>query len=196
MFKKVLFFAGVSLLCAQAHAGLWDTISGWFGGGEKPSAEQTEQQASAAADEAANKTSDMVQKGIQLIPLLTSTLGVSDGQAKGGMGAILQAAQVLLSGSDYGTLLKGIPNAASLLDAAPKLTGATADKAGGLLDTAMQAAAEQSDTVKAGSQLLSQFKQLGLGADMIPKFTQTANQYLQQNDQTEAASLIETIKGL
>ncbi len=191
MLKKVLFMIGVSVLCAQAHAGIWDTITGWFGSEEsKAEAQATEVIQEAAPKEQTTNTATLIQKGVELIPLLTQTLGVSNGQAQGGMGAILQAAQVLLSGTEYGKLAGAIPNVSSLISAAPKLMN-TEGKSNGLMDAALQTAAEHSDTVKAGSQLLSQFKDLGLSADMIPKFTQTTNDYLKQKGQSEAASLIQ-----
>lgn len=187
--KKILFAVGIAMLCTQAQADWWDSITDFFGGEE-----EIHEQATASSSE--NTTADMIQKGIALIPLLTQNLGVSDGQAKGGMGSILQAAKLLLSGTEYGTLLNSIPNASALLELAPALSQKGDSESAGLMDMAMKAASENSDSVKAGAQLLSQFKSLGLSADMIPKFTETAGQFLKQTDASEAASLLQKVTSL
>jgi len=189
MYFRIMSVLLICSLCANANAGLWDTISAFFG-----SEESTQQESQKSSD---SSTQDMIQKGVSLIPLLTQTLGVSDDQAKGGMGSLLQAAKLLLSGTDYGKLLSGIPNASSLINLAPAMskTG-DSDSSGGLLGSAMDIAASQNDTMKAGTQLLSQFEQLGLSADMIPKFANTANKYFEDSNNTESLGLLDKISAM
>lgn len=182
--KKILFVIVVSIACTQAHAGWWDSITDFFGG-DQPNQTQT-------ASTPSDKTSGMIQKGVALIPLLTQVLGVSENQAQGGMGSILQAAKILLSGTEYETLINSIPNASSLIDMAPK----SDSEAGGLMNKALSALGENNETIKAGTQLLSQFNSLDMSADMIPKFTETAGQFLKQSNASEAASLLKQLSNL
>lgn len=175
---KHLKIMAITLLLAsistQAHASWWDSIVSFFGGEE-------------TAEESAN--ADLVKTGLSLLPLLTQKLGVTESQAEGGMGALLQAAQLLLSNSEFSQLSSAIPAANSLMSSAPKASsGGTGDLTGALVGFA----AEQSETVKAGTQLVSQFESLGLGADMIPKFSGVAEEYLKKSDKADTASLLTT----
>ena len=89
-----------------------------------------------------------------LIKNLTSTLGVTPTQAIGGTAAILNDAKGNMKPSDFTTLTKQVPQAGSLLNAAPA----------GLLGL--------------GS-LGSQFSFLGMDASMIDKFSPLVLEYLQ-----------------
>lgn len=184
--KKILSIALICTISTQAHAGIWDTITGFFGGGEEVQTQTTPKIEEPKAD------ASLLTTGLQLLPLLTQTLGVTDGQAKGGMGAILQASQALLSKTEYGKLLGAIPNAQGLLAAVPALTGnqKDGDMKSKLISGAMGAAGETGGALKQGAELVSQFKSLGLGADMIPKFGNVAGDYLKTTDQPETSNLL------
>jgi hypothetical protein len=134
-------------------------------------------------------TADATQSAMALIPMLTQGLGVTEAQATGGMGSILQAAKGLMSGTDFGTLSSAIPNANSLLSAAPKVAPA---KKGDLLGGAMDMAGQLGKNTQIGQQLLSQFKSLGLSPDMISKFADVAVGYLQKGEVPQAADLLNT----
>jgi hypothetical protein len=135
----------------------------------------------------------MAQTGLQLLPLLTQSLGVTGAQATGGMGALLQAAQLLLSGTDFGVLAKAIPGAETMLSAAPAvMAAANGGGMGGMMNSAMKMVGDQSPQVKAGAQLLGQFKSLGMGAEMLPKFSDVGSNYLKQNGNAEASVLFIT----
>ncbi|MFT5888335.1 MAG: hypothetical protein ACI9BO_001153 [Zhongshania sp.] len=134
--------------------------------------------------------SSMAQTGLQLLPLLSQSLGVTGAQATGGMGALLQAAQLLLSGTDFGVLAKAIPGAETMLSAAPAVMAAA--NGGGIMNSAMKMVGDQNPQVKAGAQLLGQFKSLGMGAEMIPKFSDVGSNYLKQNGNAEASVLLNT----
>jgi len=56
-----------------------------------------------------------------LISMLTSKLGVTDGQAKGGMGSLLTLAKEKLSGGDFGKLTALLPQASKYMDTAKQL---------------------------------------------------------------------------
>lgn len=181
--KHTLLIATLAIATTSAQASLWDSVTSLFGG----STAEDQTTVAAPAEASANSTANMISTGLKLIPILTQTLGVTDGQAQGGMGALLQAAQVLMAGSDYSTLANAIPNASALLSAVP--TQQT-ESSGGLMDAAMKMASEQSDTVKVGADLVSQFKTLGMGAEMIPKFTEAAEGYLTESGSSDASGLL------
>lgn len=134
-------------------------------------------------------TADATASAMALIPMLTQGLGVTEAQATGGMGSLLQAAKGLMSGTDFGTLSSAIPNANSLLSAAPKVAPA---KKGDLLGGAMDMAGQLSKNTQIGQQLLGQFKALGLSPDMISKFADVAVGYLQKGEVPQAADLLST----
>jgi hypothetical protein len=131
--------------------------------------------------------SSMAQTGLQLLPRLSQSLGVTGAQATGGMGALLQAAQLLLSGTDFGVLAKAIPGAETMLSTAPAVMAAA--NGGGMMNSAMKILGDQNPQVKAGAQLLGQFKSLGMAAEMIPKFSDVGSNYLKQNGDAEASVL-------
>jgi hypothetical protein len=87
-----------------------------------------------------------------LIKTLTSQLNVTSNQATGGVGSMLTLAKEKLSGMDFNALTKLIPGTDTYMKAAKDLgavTGPVSDKAG----------------------LTSSFSKLGLGPDMVGKFT-------------------------
>lgn len=183
--KKTLCIALAGLISVQAHAGFWDSLTG----SDKKDEQQTTAAVSPSDVAITDESSSMTEAGMALIPMLTQSLGVNETQATGGMGSILQAAQGLLSGNDFSTLTSAIPNAESLLSAAPDVS---ADREGGgsLLSGAIGAASEYSANTKVGAQLLAQFKSLGLSPSMISKFTDVATRYLQNGEVPESADLL------
>ncbi len=182
--KKLILVASIALFSSHSHAGIFDVISGWFGGDEEKIAEQPATPSAATA----SPESSMVSVGLQLLPMLMQQLNISESQASGGMGALLQAASSLLSGDDSKTLMSAIPNASSLLGMAPKVPEGKAE--GDLLSSALKAAEDSSKTVKMANQLTSQFKSLGMGANMIPGFVETAKNYLANSGNEEAGTLL------
>jgi len=83
-----------------------------------------------------------------LIAALTSKLGVTDSQAKGGMGSLLTLAKEKLGGTDFSKLTSLIPQATKYMDTAKQLgavTGPLKDKVG--LNGALSKLGMNSDTV-------------------------------------------------
>ncbi|WP_372748285.1 DUF2780 domain-containing protein [Litorivivens sp.] len=194
--KKLAVIALISSLSLPAQAGFWDSL---FGGGDskeaapEPATEPNKEPPPPAAESSASASSSMAATGMQLLPLLSQSLGVSGAQAAGGMGSLLQAAQTLLSNSEFATIAKAIPGVETLMRAAPAVSAATGG--GGMMGSAMDMASKYSPQAKAGSELVSQFKSLGMGADMIPKFTEVGSSYLQQNGNGEASTLLSSAMG-
>lgn len=180
--KKMMM--GLSLLAAaaQVQAGWLDSASGMLDTASKVTgavAGDTPQTAPATAAAAAGPGA--------LQSMLTTALGVTETQATGGMGSLLQLAQSSLGATDYGTLSGYIPNSDSLLAAAPQTaTGSAAGLAGNLLGSA---GGGMTGKLAAAAQVASQFKALGLDASMIPKYIEVTNQYLQTQGGQDAVAL-------
>jgi Protein of unknown function VcgC/VcgE (DUF2780) len=106
-----------------------------------------------------------------LTQLLSSQLGVTSNQAMGGTGSILSLAKERLSGMDFSTLTKFIPGSDTFMKAARDLgavTGPVGDQAG----------------------LTSAFSRLGMGPDMVPKFTQTLSDFVGKAGGEPARNLV------
>jgi Protein of unknown function VcgC/VcgE (DUF2780) len=94
-----------------------------------------------------------------LISMLTGQLNVTADQAQGGVGSILALAKEKLSSMDFTALTKLIPGADSYMKMAKNLgavTGPVGDKSG----------------------LLSSFSKLGMGSDMVGKFSGVMSDFL------------------
>ena len=106
-----------------------------------------------------------------LTQLLTSQLGVTSNQAMGGTGSILSLAKERLPAMDFSTLTKFIPGSDTFMKAARDLgavTGQVGDKAG----------------------LTSAFSRLGMGPDMVPKFTQSLSDFVGKTGGEPARNLV------
>jgi len=106
-----------------------------------------------------------------LTQLLTSQLGVTSNQAMGGTGSILSLAKERLSGMDFSTLTKFIPGSDTFMKAAKDLgavTGPVGDQAG----------------------LTSAFSRLGMGPDMVPKFTNSISDFVGKAGGESARNLV------
>lgn len=119
-----------------------------------------------------------------LVGLLTSQLGVTEKQAKGGTGSLLNYAKGKLSETDFAKVAQAIPGVGEFLDAAPK-SGGTAGAAG--------AASSLLGGKAGGGGLLSlagQFAELGLGSDMIGKFVPIIVSYVKSTGGESVAGLL------
>ena len=106
-----------------------------------------------------------------LTGLLTNQLGVTSNQAMGGVGSILSLAKERLSGMDFTALTKLIPGADTYMKTAKDLgavTGPVGDRAG----------------------LTAAFSRLGMGADMVPKFTQVLSDFVGKAGGQPASNLV------
>lgn len=111
-------------------------------------------QAAAPVTQALTPVVDAKLTSNPLIKNITTTLGVTPTQAVGGTAVIINDAKSNMKPSDFTTLTKQVPQAKTLLSAAPT----------GLLATG---------TVG------SQFSALGMDASMVDKFSPLVLQYLQ-----------------
>src|SRR5690348_1693929 len=106
-----------------------------------------------------------------LTGLLTNQLGVTSNQAMGGGGSILSLAKERLSSMNFTTLINLMPGADPYMQKAKDLgavTGPVGDRAG----------------------LTSAFSRLGMGSDMVPKFTQILSDFVGKAGGQPAGNLV------
>ncbi|MBA5866354.1 MAG: hypothetical protein GDA67_06600 [Nitrospira sp. CR1.3] len=109
-----------------------------------------------------------------LVKSLTSQLNVTADQAKGGVGSTLSLAKEKLNGADFSSLTKYIPGSDTYMKAAKDLgavTGPIKDQAG----------------------LTSAFSRLGMGQDMVPKFSQTLSDYVGKAGGEQAKNMLAAV---
>jgi hypothetical protein len=104
-----------------------------------------------------------------LIGLLTSQLGVSNEQATGGASALFGLVKNSLNTDDFSSVTKALPGVGSLLGKAPASSG------GGLAGVA------------------DQFSQLGMGSDMVSKFTPVILGYAQSSGGDNVMNLLKGV---
>ena len=115
--------------------------------------------------------------GSELVGRLTRELGVTPKQAQGGAGSILKLAGGNLSTADFAKVTSAIPDASSLISAAPVVDGNTPSMldAGKLLGKALP--------------IYQQFESLGLDSDMIGKYGNIMIDYLKGSGGDTVAGL-------
>ena len=110
----------------------------------------------------------------ELVDMLTKNLGVNAGQAEGGAGVLLKAAQQKLGAAEFGKLLGGVPGLTDLMKKAPASGGGGG--LGGLLGGIAGAVGGNAALI---TTILSGFGKLGLSADDAKKFVPVILQFLQ-----------------
>lgn len=177
--KKTLLVSAILLSSANmAHAGFLDFL---FGKDEEkaPAVEAPAAQPTPVVSTPPSVPSTHLESAsnmaMGLLPLLSSELNVTQTQAQGGMGSLLQVAQGALSSGEFSQLSQGIPGMETLLAAAPALgsksTGGNA--LSGMLANAGGMAAGLSTMTK----LNKQFEALGLSPEMVIQFATLAIDY-------------------
>ncbi len=157
------------------------------------SAEQSEPlQASANAQTSTNTTNAQAALAISaldMIPLLTSSLGVNQNQAEGGLGSLFAYAKEQLSSTEATQLSNALPDLETLVNMAPAVEAQKEQQGGfgGLLSVA----AQYNDSLKSIDQLNQQFQTLGLKPEMIGQFANTAIQYLNSSQGQQAGTLLQ-----
>jgi predicted ATPase len=124
-----------------------------------------------------------------LIKEIVKQLGVTDNQAEGGLGSLMQLAKGSLSSGEFSQLSDSVPNMSTLLAAAPLLTSGDG---GGMTDM-LAGAGGLASSLGGIATLTEQFKALGLSSDMISQFATMAISYF-SSDGSGAGALLQ--KGL
>ncbi|MFD2165633.1 DUF2780 domain-containing protein [Thalassotalea euphylliae] len=120
-----------------------------------------------------------------LTNMLVSNLGITEQQAQGGMGALLNLAKTNLSGGEFSSLLGGIAGGSDMLSATPEVKAkenSTSSMLGSLGGNSLKALAD-SALVK------EQFEALGLSPKMIGSFVDTSINYLQSEQGQQMVDL-------
>jgi len=120
-----------------------------------------------------------------LVSLLTSQLGVTENQARGGAGALFSYAKDKLGASDFAKVAEAVPGMAGFLGAAPKSEGVS-----GALGGASSLLGKAKDSGAGIMSLAGQFAQLGLGGDMIGKFVPILVSYVKSSGGDTVAGLL------
>lgn len=170
--KKAILLLVLAGASGQASAGFLDFLFG------KKEAEPDVVEASVPAAKTVESTALSIgEQALGLLPTLTQGLGISDSQAEGGMGALLQLAQKNLSGSEFGSLSSGIPGAQEMLAAVPAINNSS-NGLGGMLSKF----GGEGSSLGALGLLTQQFEALGLSPDMVLKLAKLAIDYFSKND--------------
>jgi len=131
---------------------------------------------------------ETVPAGPGLTELLRRQLGVTQGQATGGAGAIFALAKEQMSENDFAKVSVGMPNMSSLLAAAPAVgLGEPGSRAAAGLD----AFAAQAGAVGTATRLAGAFSNLDMGPGMVAQFIPICVQYVQQASGPQAAALLQ-----
>lgn len=110
-----------------------------------------------------------------LVSTLVSKLGVTQKQAEGGAGSILDYAKNNLSKDDFAKVASALPETESLLKAVPRSEGSSIDSLGG----ALGGGGGTLGTVAGLASLGGTFQKLGLSSDMVGKFVPIILDYAQ-----------------
>lgn len=122
-----------------------------------------------------------------LIGSLTSNLGVSEPQARGGAGAIFGMAQDNLSPTDFTKVTDAVPGVPDLIAAAPSPGGASG--MGGMMGSA--ASALGGGGLSGLTSLAGSFQQLGMSPDMVQKFVPIVLDFVQTQGGDSVRSLLQ-----
>ena len=127
----------------------------------------------AAADEAS------------LVQTLASQLGVTDAQAGGGAGAILNYAKSALPTNEYAKVESAVPEAAELVKQAPAVDSATS--------AAGSALGKAGGTAAGVASLGSSFEKLGLSSDMVGQFVPVVVGYVDKKGGSEVGGILKKV---
>lgn len=125
---------------------------------------------------------------MELIQMLTSQLGVSESQAKGGSGLLLKLAKEKLDSGEFDKVKESVPGIESLLSAAPDSgAGGMAGALGGFASSLGGSAGQ----LGALASLAGGFKSLDMEAGMASKFIPIIMAFVQSEGGDMAKQLLE-----
>jgi hypothetical protein len=182
MKKTILATALLLSLSHSANAGLFDAV---VESAEELTATATKTESVVSAKETAAATNSS-----SLLATLTDQLGVTDSQAEGGLGSLMQLAQSNLSTQDFSQISSSIPNMDSLLAAVPEIDSSSASGVTNLLANS----GDLASSLGGLSLLTEQFEALGLSSDMVSQFANIAISYFSEGGDSTVSDLLQ--KGL
>jgi hypothetical protein len=180
--KRTLILASLVFATSSASAGFFDSVM----------SKKNEIVDAVVSTEAVKSMSQPVESSrsvtdsaLGLLPTLSQNLGVSNSQAEGGMGALLQLAQKNLTGAEFSSLSQGIPGIEGMLAAAPSIDSGESSGLGGMLSKF----GGSGSALGAVGLLTQQFEALGLSSDMVLMFAKGAMDYFSDNkEEAETAT--------
>ena len=122
---------------------------------------------------------------MDLINMLTQNLGISDSQAEGGTGLLLDLAKKQLGGGDFSKIAGAIPNADTLIKNAPQASGL-----GGMLGGLGGMLGGKAGNLGNLAALAGGFSKLDMDSDMIQKFVPVVMDYLKGEGGDEVKALL------
>ncbi|WP_416306800.1 DUF2780 domain-containing protein [Neptunicella sp. SCSIO 80796] len=122
-----------------------------------------------------------------LLATMTTSLGVTNEQAEGGVASIMNYVKDNLSTSDFSQIGNALPGLSGIMDSVPDISNlASADK----LSELMEQMGSYSDSLKAINEVKKQFEAMGLSSDMISRFVDQIQNYLNTPQGAEAKKLL------
>ncbi|MFQ6372037.1 DUF2780 domain-containing protein [Shewanella sp. YIC-542] len=155
------------LLALPAHAGLLDGLKS-----------QVQQATTAPTTTTSNPQS------ADLVGSVMSQLNLSQTQAEGGLGSLLNLAKTNLQPGQFSHIADSIPNVGNLLSAAPS---AGSDSGLGNL---LSKAGNLSDTLQGSAMVYDAFNKLGISKELIAPMAEILKNYLSQSADNNTASLL------
>jgi Protein of unknown function VcgC/VcgE (DUF2780) len=125
---------------------------------------------------------------MDLISMLTQNLGISDLQAKGGTGLLLDLAKKQLGGDDFSKIASAIPNADSLMENIPQASGL-----GGMLGGLGGMLGGKAGNLGNLAALAGGFSKLDMDSDMIQKFLPVVMSYLKEQGGSGLDGILEKV---
>jgi hypothetical protein len=125
---------------------------------------------------------------MELIELLTKSLGVEEGQAKGGAGLLFNLAKEKLGDSDFSQLTQHVPGIDDLIGSAPKSGGLGAALGG--IASSLGGGASKLGSI---ASIASGFSDLGLDSSMLSKFIPVILSFVQEKGGSGVKDLLEKV---
>jgi hypothetical protein len=126
---------------------------------------------------------------MDLLQTLTSQLGVSQDQAKGGAGLLFKLAKDKLGTAEFGQVAGAVPNVDDLISAAPGSGGGLAGALGGLASAVGGGAGQLGNLAS----LAGGFQSLGLDSGMLAKFIPVVLSFVQSQGGDAAKGILEKV---
>ena len=125
---------------------------------------------------------------MELLQALTSQLGITEEQAKGGSGLLFKMAKEKLGAGEFSQVAGAVPGIDSLISAAPKAGGL-----GGALGGLASALGGGAGQLAGLAGLASGFKSLNLDSGMLAKFIPVVLSFVQQQGGAGVKGILEKV---
>ena len=130
---------------------------------------------------------------MELVDLIKQQLGITDEQAKGGLGLLFKTVQEKLAAGDFKEVEKAIPNVQGLINLAPK--EGSGDEGGGGLAGALGSIAKSLgfDNLGKLAAVAEGFKKLGLDPKLVLEFVSKILEWAQKSGGSQLKAILEKV---